>query len=386
MSCQPQDSPASARSDSSQSSPAMLREIYEQPQALRETIQRNVEGGKIFPSAAQSISSAFSGASKIIIAASGSSRNAGLAGEIMIEDLSGVAVDVEYSSEYFLRSSRSAADSLVFVITQSGETADTIAAQREALRNGANTVAISNVAESTIAREATARLITYAAPEHAVPATKSFTAQLAMLYLFALFLAQQRGHIDSDFVQSSLTRLARMPGEIERELSSWDAQASKAARFVQNAKAFLYLGRGVHYAIAREGALKLKEVSYVQAEGMPTGELRHGPSALVDEKLVVVALATQDAADCNSTLRFQKTLSILEYVKGCGGRVIAVATEGDSEVTRVADEVIFVPAAAELLLPILEVVPLQLFAYHFATMNGCDVDHPRHLVKAVVRE
>jgi glucosamine--fructose-6-phosphate aminotransferase (isomerizing) len=364
----------------------MLREIYEQPQGVRETIRRNIEGNKLFPSAARSISSAFSGARKIVIAASGSSRNAGLAGEIMIEDLASIAVDVEYSSEYSLRSSRSAADSLVLVITQSGETADTIAAQREAFRRGAKTVAISNVAESTIAREATATLITYAAPECAVPATKSFTAQLAMLYLFALFLAQERGRIDSDLVRSSLTRLARMPDEIERELSSWDAQTGKAARFVQNAKAFLYLGRSVHYAIAREGALKLKEVSYVQAEGMPTGELRHGPSALVDEKLVVVALATRDAADCDSTLRFQKTLGILEYVKGCGGRVIAIATEGDSEVAQIADRVIYVPAAPELLLPVLEVVPLQLLAYHFATLNGCDVDHPRHLVKAVVRE
>lgn len=386
MSVQPQDSPESPRSGSSQSSPAMLREIYEQPQALRETVRRNVDGNRIFPSIAQSISSALSGARKIIVAASGSSRNAGLAGEIMIEDLSSVAVDVEYSSEYCLRSSRAAADSLVFVITQSGETADTIAAQREALRHGAKTVAISNVVDSTIAREASATLITYAAPECAVPATKSFTAQLAMLYLFGLFLAQERGRIDSDFVQRSLTRLARIPGEIERDLSSWDTQTAKAALFVQDAKAFLYLGRGIHYAIAREGALKLKEVSYVQAEGMPAGELHHGPSALVDEKLVVVALATRDAADYDSTLRFQKTVGILEYVRGCGGRVIAIATEGDNEVLQVADQVIFVPSAPELLLPILEVVPLQLFAYHFATMNGCDVDHPRHLVKAVVRE
>ena len=177
-----------------------------------------------------------------------------------------------------------------------------------------------------------------------------------------------------------------MPSEIEKELSSWDSQAAKVARFVQDAKAFLYLGRGVHYAIAREGALKLKEVSYVQAEGMPAGELRHGPNALVDEKLVVVALATRDTSDSDSTLRYRKTLGVLEYVKGCGGRVIAIAAEGDREVSQIADRVIFVSAAPELLLPILEVVPLQLFAYHFATMNGCDVDHPRHLVKAVVRE
>jgi glutamine---fructose-6-phosphate transaminase (isomerizing) len=381
-----QDSPESSRSSSSQSSRAMLREIYEQPLALRETIRRNVDGNNIFPAVVQSIDSAFSEVRKIIIAASGSSRNAGLAGEIMMEDLAGVAVDVEYSSEYCLRSTLAGGDSIVVVITQSGETADTIAAQREAIRRGAKTIAISNVAGSTIAREASATLITYAAPECAVPATKSFTAQLSLLYLFALFLAHKSGRISGELVDSCLNRLARVPSEIERELSAWDSQAAKVARFVQDAKAFLYLGRGVHYAIAREGALKLKEVSYVQAEGMPAGELRHGPNALVDEKLVVIALATRDVSDSDSTLRFQKTMGVLEYVRSCGGQVIAIAAEGDSEVSQVADRVIFVPAAPELLLPILEVVPLQLFAYHFATMNGCDVDHPRHLVKAVVRE
>jgi glutamine---fructose-6-phosphate transaminase (isomerizing) len=386
MAGQPQDSAESSRSSSSQNSPAMLREIYEQPQALRETIRRNVDGNNIFSAAVESIDSAFSGIRKIIIVASGSSRNAGLAGEIMLEDLARVAVDVEYSSEYCLRSSHAAADSIVVVITQSGETADTIAAQREAVRRGAKTVAISNVTDSTIAREAGITLVTYAAPECAVPATKSFTAQLSILYLFALFLAHESGRISGEVVDSYLNRLARVPSEIERELPAWDLHAAKVARFVQGAKAFLYLGRGIHYAIAREGALKLKEVSYVQAEGMPAGELRHGPNALVDEKLVVVALATRDASDSDSTLRYQKTLGVLEYVRSCGGQVIAIATEGDSEVSQVADRVIFVPAAPELLLPILEVVPLQLFAYHFAMINGCNVDHPRHLVKAVVRE
>jgi glutamine---fructose-6-phosphate transaminase (isomerizing) len=386
MTGDPGDSAETSGLSSSQSSPTMLREIYEQPRSLRETIRRNVEGNNIFPGAVRSIDSAFSGASKIIIAASGSSRNAGLAGEIMVEDLSSVAVDVEYSSEYCLRSSHAGADSVVVVITQSGETADTIAAQRKALRWGAKTVAISNVADSTIAREASTTLITFAAPECAVPATKSFTAQLAILYLFALFLAQERRRIGLDDAHNYLDRLAEVPNEIERQLSSWDSMLAKVADFVQDAKAFLYLGRGIHYAIAREGALKLKEVSYVQAEGMAAGELRHGPNALVDEKLVVVALATRDASDHDSTLRYQKTVDVLEYVKGCGGRVIAIATEGDREVLQVADQVIFVPASPELLLPILEVVPLQLFAYHFATINGCDVDHPRHLVKAVVRE
>ena len=364
----------------------MLREIYEQPRALRETLQRNAEGDSIFPSALKAIADAIRGVRKIIIAASGSSRNAGLAGEITIEDLAGVPVDVEYSSEYSLRSARGDADSVVLLITQSGETADTIAAQREALRRGAKTIAISNVAASTIAHEASTTLMTYAAPECAVPATKSFTAQLSILYLFALFLARERGSISTDAAHGHLNRLAAIPGEIEKWLPRWDSKAVEAANFTRDVRTFLFIGRGVHYAIAREGALKLKEVSYVQAEGMPAGELRHGPNALVDEKLVVVALATHDASDAGSTLRYQKTLGVLEYVKSCGGRVLAIATDGDLEVTKLAERVVFVPAAHELLLPILDVVPLQLFAYHFATMNGCDVDHPRHLVKAVIRE
>jgi glucosamine--fructose-6-phosphate aminotransferase (isomerizing) len=365
---------------------SMLREIYEQPQAIRETILRNVEGDVIFPSALQPIESALFAFKKIIVAASGSSRNAGLAGEIMMEDLAGVAVDVEYASEYCYRSTHAGADPIVLVITQSGETADTIAAQREALHRGAKTVAISNVAESTIAREASSTLITYAAPELAIPATKSFTAQLTLLYLFSLFLARKLERMTSEVTRRHLERLLAIPAEIKASLPTWDEQAADAAREIADSKAFLFLGRGVHYAIAREGALKLKEISYVQAEGMPAGELRHGPNALVAEKLPVIALATRDALDPDSMLRYQKTLAVLEYVKSRGGSVIAIATEGDREVPVIADRVIFVPAAPELLLPILEVVPLQLFAYHFAILNGCDVDHPRNLVKAVVTE
>ena len=365
---------------------AMLREIYDQPQAIRETIERNVNGDVIFPSALQPIESALFAFKKIIIAASGSSRHAGLAGEIMIEDLAGAAVDVEYASEYCYRSTHAGADPIVLVITQSGETADTIAAQREALRRGAKTVAISNVADSTISREASATLITHAAPERAIPATKSFTAQLTLLYLFSLFLARKRGRMTPEVTRTHIHRLAALPEEIEKSLAGWDAQAAAAARAVAHSKSFLFLGRGVHYAIAREAALKLKEISYVQAEGLPAGELRHGPNALVAEELPVIALATRDLLDPDSVLRYQKTLAVLEYVRSRGGSVIAIATEGDREVSAVAERVIFVPEALELLLPILEVVPLQLFAYHFAVLNGCDVDHPRNLVKAVVTE
>src|ERR1700675_432852 len=351
---------------------AMLREIYEQPRAIRETIAGNTSGDAIFPSALEPIEHALASLKKIIIAASGSSRHAGLAGEIMIEDLAGVPVDVEYSSEYCYRSTHADLDPIVMVITQSGETADTIAAQREALNRGARTVAISNVADATIAREASAALHTFAGLEKAVPATKSFTSQLTLLYLFALFLARKRGRMTSEVTRTHLNFLAEVPAGIEKFLSAWDAQAAECARRFQHAKAFLFLGRGVHYAIAREGALKLKEISYVQAEGLPAGELRHGPNALVDEKLPIVVLATREPSDPDSMLRYRKTLAILEYVKSRGGKAIAVATEGDGDIASVADQVISVPAAPELLLPILEVVPPQLFAYHFAALAGWD--------------
>ena len=364
----------------------MLREIYEQPEAIRKTVEHNVAGDNIFTSTLQPIENALFAFKKIIIAASGSSRHAGLAGEIMMEDLAGVAVDVEYSSEYCYRSTHAGTDPIVVVITQSGETVDTIAAQREALNRGAKTVAISNVADATITREASAALETMAGVEKAVPATKSFTAQLTLLYLFALFIARKRGRMTSEVTRAHLDSLAELPASIEAALPAWDAHAQECARTFQRAKAFLFLGRGVHYAIAREGALKLKEISYVQAEGLPAGELRHGPNALVDEKLPIVVIATRDPADPDSMLRYQKTLAILEYIKKHGGKAIAIATEGDREIAALADKVISVPAAPELLLPILEVVPLQLFAYHFAVLNGCDVDHPRNLVKAVVTE
>lgn len=367
-------------------SPHMLQEIYQQPESIRATIGVHTEAEAIFPTQFHSIENAMLGIRRITIAASGSSRNAGLAGEIMIEDISTIPVDVEYASEYCCRSTHAATDSIVVVITQSGETADTIAAQREALHHHAKTIAISNAKSSTISREASAALITQAAPEMAIPATKSFTAQLAMLHLLALFLARRRERITPEMVRAQLGRLRRVPDQVEAALEAWDAQSAECAARHGHTRTFLYLGRGVHYAIAREGALKIKEVSYVQAEGLPAGELRHGPEALLDEGVTVVALATRDQCDSGSLLRHSKTLSVIEHVRSSGGKTIAVATEGDDEVRAVADDVIYVPPAAELLLPILEVIPLQLLAYHFAVLNGCDVDRPRHLVKAVVSE
>lgn len=369
-----------------QHSHAMRREIYEQPQAIARTVEKHLKDDTIFPGALQAIESALLTFGKLIIAASGSSRHAGLAGEIMIEDLSGVAVDVEYASEYCYRSTHAAVEPIVMVITQSGETADTLAAQREALTRGVKTIAISNMPDTTIVREAGAALITGAGPELSVPATKSFTTQLTILYLMALFLARKRGRMTSEVTRSYLQRLLRLPGEIEQNLNAWDTLADQYSAEHFQAEKFLYLGRGVHYAIAREGALKLKEISYAHAEGYPAGELKHGPNALVDEKLPVVVLATCDHGDPDSVLRYRRTLEVMKEVKSRRGPLVTVATEGDKEVAAIADHVFYVPAAPELLLPIVEVIPLQLFAYHVAIRKGYDVDHPRNLVKAVVVE
>jgi len=365
---------------------AMRREIYEQPQAIAKTVAQHLQNDILFPDELHAVESALLTFEKLIIAASGSSRHAGLAGEIMIEDLSGVAVDVEYASEYCYRSTHAAVDPIVMVVTQSGETADTIAAQREALTRGVKTIAVSNVAEATIPREASAALITGAGPELAVPATKSFTTQITILYLMALFLARKRGRMTTEVTRSYLQRLLRLPDAIEDNLRAWDDLAEQYAQKHFQAEKLLYLGRGVHYAIAREGALKLKETSYAHAEGYPAGELKHGPNALVDEHLPVVVLATCDHRDPDSMLRYQRTLEVMKEVKSRSGRLVTVATEGDHEVTSIADDVFFVPAAPELLLPIVEVIPLQLFAYHVATKKGYDVDRPRNLVKAVVTE
>jgi glutamine---fructose-6-phosphate transaminase (isomerizing) len=365
---------------------AMHREIYEQPHAIAKTIEQHLKDDILFPGELDTIESALLTFEKLIIAASGSSRHAGLAGEIMIEDLSGVAVDVEYASEYCYRSTHAAVEPIVMVVTQSGETADTIAAQREALTRGVKTIAVSNVAEATIPREASAALITGAGPELAVPATKSFTTQVTVLYLMALFLARKRGRMTSEVARSYLQRLLRLPEAVESNLRVWDELAEQFAHKHFRAEKFLYLGRGVHYAIAREGALKLKEISYAHAEGYPAGELKHGPNALVDEKLPVVVLATCDKRDPDSVLRYRRTIEVMKEVKLRRGQLVTVATEGDTEVSAVADDVFFVPPSPELLLPIVEVIPLQLFAYHVATKKGYDVDRPRNLVKAVVSE
>src|SRR5579863_3948131 len=259
-----------------QHSHAMRREIYEQPVAIAKTIEKHLQDDHIFPGELTAIEGALLRFEKLIIAASGSSRHAGLAGEIMIEDLSGVAVDVEYASEYCYRSTHASVDPIVMVITQSGETADTLAAQREALTRGVKTIAVSNMPDTTIVREAGAALITGAGPEISIPATKSFTTQVTILYLMALFFARRRGRMTSEVTRSYLQRLMKLPEAIEKNLATWDTLAQEYGDVHFKAEKFLYLGRGVHYAIAREGALKLKEISYAHAEGYPAGELKHG--------------------------------------------------------------------------------------------------------------
>lgn len=361
--------------------PFMLKEIYEQPDAIERTVAHHLGTNDL-----SEIEPDLKHATKIIIAASGSSRHAGLAGEIILEDIAEIPTDVEYSSEYCYRRPRVSVGYVVVAITQSGETGDTIAAQREAQARGAKTIAIANVENSTIAREATAEFLTYAGKEVAIPATKSFTAQLTALYLFAVKLAQLRGTQSPDEVKRRLAELAAVPDKIRAGLDRWKAVTLDAAKLVCGASRYFYLGRGVHYPIAREGALKLKEISYVHAEGYPAGELRHGPTALVDPSLPVVILATRDRNDEASTLRYEKTIQIAKEVKEKRAPIIAVVTEGDRELAGVADHLLEIPQTPELLLPIVEVVPLQLLAFHIATLNGLNVDKPRNLVKAVLTE
>jgi glucosamine--fructose-6-phosphate aminotransferase (isomerizing) len=365
---------------------AMLREIYEQPQVLAETVEHYLPGGKLNTDAFSAVPDVFRGRERLVIAASGSSRHAGLAGEIMLEDLAGLAVDVEYASEYVYRSTHTLQDPAVAVISQSGETADTLAALREAKSRGLNAVAITNNPDSTMAREADASLPTYAGVEKAIPATKSFTTQLSVLYALTLFLGRQRGRMTAPAVEAHCRQLEHLPQQLAQILPAWEKQIAEIAPTLKQAKTFLYLGRGVHYAIAREGALKLKESAYMQAEGYPAGELKHGPNALVSREAPLVVLATQDRSDPDSVLRYQKTLQLIRDMKSQGAEILALATEGDNAVRELARHTIEIPETSEYLLTLIEVVPLQLLAYTLAIQNGVDVDSPRNLVKAVVRE
>jgi glucosamine--fructose-6-phosphate aminotransferase (isomerizing) len=366
----------------------MLKEIYEQPDAIRRTIEQHLDGAtssirldRLPLSAAE-----WAGLRSVTIVASGSSRHAGLCGKLMIEELAGIPVNVEHASEYGYRKPLNGAESLVMAITQSGETADTTTAQRLAKEYGKRTLAITNVEDSTIAREADANFFTFAGQEIAIPATKSFTTQLTATYMLALFFAAHKNALGPEAIRRRIDALRQVPSTIGALLEQFDVQAHAIARNYCDDEVFIYLGRDVHYAIALEGALKLKEVSYVHAEGYPTGELRHGPTALLDENLPVVAIVTRDASDPESVLRYERSRSLLREVHQHSKRLILIASQGDEELRKLGTSCFLLPETNELLLPIVEVVPLQLLAYHIAVLKGFNPDRPRNLVKAVTVE
>lgn len=363
---------------------AMLREIYEQPDAMRRTLDLYLDGQTFEGRAFAPLSKWLNPRGEVLIAASGSSRHAGLAAEIILEDLCGLAVDVEYASEYGCRATANPRNPSLLVISQSGETSDTLAALRCARASGHQTLAIANVAGSTMMREASAAMPLGAGPELAIPATKSFTCQLTALYVLALYEAQQLGTLDEAEIARRIVELHQLPAQIQGQLNPWREQTAHLAAKYSDANTFLYLGRGVHYAIAREGALKMKEASYVHAEGYPAGELKHGPNALVSEHVPVVLIATVDPASGDSTNRYEKTIQLLEDMKKQGARVIAVANTGDRTVAKLSTDCIEVEPVSEHLLIIPEVIPLQLFSYFMALEHGVDVDRPRNLSKAVI--
>src|SRR3977135_2887254 len=365
----------------------MLKEIYEQPRSVRDTTLGRVsqEAGHVFLDEMEVTEAEFKAIKKVNIAACGTSWHAALAGKFMIESLARVPVEVDYASEWRYRNPLVGPEALTMLISQSGETADTLAAQREAKAKGSKTVAICNVVGSMIPREASGTIYTHAGPEIGVASTKAFTGQLTALYLFALYLAQVRGTMTPEQARVAVEELTHIPGKLEQILTQDEACDELSKTYVR-AQDFLFLGRGIHYPIALEGALKLKEISYIHAEGYPAGEMKHGPNALIDENLPVVIVATRDANNPGSMLRYEKTMSNLKEVKARSGVVIALATEGDEEIKEAADHVLYVPAAPEELSPILEIVPLQLLAYHIAVRRGCDVDQPRNLAKSVTVE
>jgi glucosamine--fructose-6-phosphate aminotransferase (isomerizing) len=364
----------------------MLREIYEQPVALSRTLALYLEGKGLKPEVARMLAGWPNPAGEILIAASGSSRHSGLYAEILLEDMCGLAVDVEYASEYSCRGGVDLRHPSVLVLSQSGETSDTLAALEEARLRGQKTLAITNHPASTMAYQADVSMPLAAGVEKAIPATKSFTCQLAVLYLLALYEGARLGRMDAAAVSKHIEELLAVPGKIEAALDGWREQMAALASKYTSAATFLYLGRGIHYAIAREGALKLKEASYVHAEGYPVGELKHGPNALVSDRVPLVVLATVDRALEASVMRYEKTLQLLVDMKAQGAKVIAIANADDAEIAELAGDCVRVEAASEYLLPILEVVPLQLFSYFMALEHGVDVDRPRNLSKAVVEK
>jgi glutamine---fructose-6-phosphate transaminase (isomerizing) len=361
----------------------MLKEIYEQPSAARDTILGRVslESGRIFLEDLHISDETLRALEKVTVIACGTSWHAGLVGKYLIEALAQVPVEVDYGSEYRYRNPIVAGKELAIVITQSGETADTLAALREARRKGASSIAVCNVVGSMATREADGTVYTHAGPEIGVASTKAFTSQLVALHLLALYLAQTRGTLSEAVIRRHIEELLQVPQIIEQAVKASAATEKVAERFY-NRTDFLFLGRGINYPIALEGALKLKEISYIHAEGYPAGEMKHGPIALIDEKMPVVAIAPNDHV-------FEKMIGNVQEAKARGGSVIAITTEGDNRMAAVLDANdvnLPMPATTALLTPIIMTIPLQLLAYHIAVRRGCDVDQPRNLAKSVTVE
>jgi len=362
----------------------MLKEIYEQPTAARDTILGRVslDRGQIFLEDLNISDETLRAVQKVSIIACGTSWHAGLVGKYLIEALAQVPVEVDYGSEYRYRNPIVASNELAIVITQSGETADTLAALREAKRKGAHSIAICNVVGSMATREAEGTVYTHAGPEIGVASTKAFTSQLVALQLLALYMAQVRGTLTATQIRNHIAELLQMPQIIEHTIKASAAMEKVAERFY-NRSDFLFLGRGINYPIALEGALKLKEISYIHAEGYPAGEMKHGPIALIDEMMPVVAIAPNDHV-------FEKMIGNVQEAKARGGSVIALTTDGDARMAAVLDRhtdvMVPLPATTALLTPVVMTVPLQLLAYHIAVRRGCDVDQPRNLAKSVTVE
>ncbi len=365
----------------------MRREIYEQPDSLSATFRHYVDNNAFRPDSCEPVLSWLKRIqNEIVIAASGSSRHAGLVAELIVKDLSGIPVDVEYASEYSYQTEESIAHASVMVISQSGETADTLAALRKANTAGLETLAITNVPGSTMDREAHVSFPTLAGRERAIPATKSFSAQLLNLYLVALMSASVRGTMDDAELQLRLAETAALPAQIEAQLNSWEQAVQRIVELNRSAGNFIFLGRGIHYPIALEGALKLKESAYIHAEGYPSGELKHGPNALVAEGTPLIMIATVYPDDADSQQRYDMVIRLMRDMRAQGATIIALANTGDATVSELATHVISIDPAREVLMAICEVITLQFFAYWVALDNGVDVDNPRNLTKAVLAE
>ena len=364
-----------------------IKEIYEQPRAVRDTAlgRFSLETGQVFLDEMEIREEEFRSFRDIKIVAAGTSRHAGLAGKIMIERVARIPVEVDYASEFRYRDPLVDSQTLTVLITQSGETADTIAAQREARAKGSKTLAICNVLGSMVSREAHGTIYTHAGPEIGVGSTKTFTAQLTALYLFALYLAQVRGLLSFEDSKSWLKALAGLPKQLESVLQRDDEIAELAQHFYRSSD-FLFLGRGVHFPVALEGALKMKKVSYIHAEAYPAGEMKHGPIALISDGLPVVVIATCNWDSSFSRQRYERTISNIKEAKARGATIIALVTEGDREVRAMADHLVVLPHTSGTLSTILESIPLQLLAYHIGVLRGCDVDQPRNLAKSVTVE